>query len=405
MQICFIANNNIGDGLSGGDRIFTELLKNWRVRANLTLVGSEEALAMVRTRVGSGVTLLRSDGKSTAKETSLPALFGHIIRRLFFGLRVVRSHEDDLRTCDCVYSVSDAYPDFFPALWLKCRFPSIIWVAGYYLFAPTPWARDNPYRRHHFLRGLFYWLMQRPSYWLVRRYADVVFVTSAPDVRPFVTRRRGPGRVLAVQGGVDITPSEAYLTSGQVIPVANRRYDACFVGRFHFQKGVLILPAIWKRVCEKRPQARLAMIGVGQLEDEVRQKIADLGLGGTIDLLGFRDGAEKYEVFKQSKLIVHPATYDSGGMAAAEGMAWGLPGVSFDLEALKTYYPLGMVKAPCFDEQAFADAVLRLLDDEAFYRKQAAAARTLIVEVWDWDKRAEHAFASLDAATVRSESV
>ena len=25
-------------------------------------------------------------------------------------------------------------------------------------------------------------------------------------------------------------------------------------------------------------------------------------------------------------------------MAAAEAMAWGLPGVSFDLESLKTYY-------------------------------------------------------------------
>jgi len=392
MRICFIANNNIGDGLSGGDRIFTEFLKSWRHKGELTLVGAEEALALARTRVDGSVRLIQSDRKSPASEVSLWALFGHIVRRLLLGLRAVRRLADDLGACDVVYSVSDAYPDFFPALWLKRRFPEITWVAGYYLFAPPPWARDTPYKGRHALRGLLYWLMQRPSYWLVRRYADVVFVTSEPDVRPFVTRRRGSDRVLAVQGGVDITASEAYLTSGQVIPVAQRRYDACFVGRFHFQKGVLILPAIWKRVCEKRPQARLAMIGVGQLEGAVRQKIADLGLAGAVDLLGFRDGAEKYEIFKQSKVIVHPATYDSGGMAAAEGMAWGLPGVSFDLESLKTYYPRGMVKVPCFDEQAFAAAILRLLDDEPSYRELAAAARALIVEVWDWRKRAEHAF-------------
>ncbi len=394
-HICFLANNNIGDGFSGGDRIFTEFLKHWRSRSELTLVGSEEALALVRTRVGEGVRLIQSDAKSGARESSLPALFAHIVRRLRCGLRTVRRHAEDLRTCDVVYSVSDAYPDFLPALWLKRRFPSITWVAGYYLFAPPPWAHDSPYKGRHALRGLLYWLMQRLSYGLVRRHADVVFVTSAPDVRHFVTRRRGPGRVLAVQGGVDVSASEAYLTSEQAIPVAQRRYDACFVGRFHFQKGVLILPDIWKRVCEKRPQARLAMIGVGQLEDEVRQKIADLGLGGAIDLPGFRDGAEKYEVFKQSKLIVHPATYDSGGMAAAEGMAWGLPGVSFDLEALKTYYPRGMVKVPCLDERAFADAILRLLEDDTLHRKQAAEARALIVEVWDWRKRAEQAFTLL----------
>ncbi len=392
MRVCFMANNNIGDGLSGGDRIFTEFLKRWRERVELTLVGSEEAVELVRKRVGDGVRLIQSDVKSTARESSLPALFGHIVRRVACGFRAVRKHMDELRSCDCVYSVSDFYPDFLPALWLKLRFPSITWVAGYYLFAPPPWAPDTPYKRRHFLRGLLYWLMQRPSYWLVKRYADVVFVTSEPDVPWFVTRRRSVDRVIVVQGGVDIAASEAYLTSGQVVPVAQRRYDACFVGRFHFQKGVLILPGIWKKVCEKRPTARLAMIGIGQLEPDIRRKVADLGLGGNIDFLGFQDGTEKFEIFKQSKLMLHPATYDSGGMAAAEGLAWGLPGVSFDLEALKTYYPQGMVKAPCFDEQAFAEAILRLLDDESFYREQAAAAHALIVDVWDWRKRAETIF-------------
>jgi glycosyltransferase involved in cell wall biosynthesis len=138
------------------------------------------------------------------------------------------------------------------------------------------------------------------------------------------------------------------------------------------------------------------VIGDGHLAVEVREKITRLGLSANVDLLGFRDGEEKFEIFKQSKLMVHPATYDSGGMAAAEGMAWGLPGVSFDLEALKTYYPKGMVKVPCFDEEAFAGAILRLLGDTAFYWEQAADAHALIVDVWDWRKRAEKVFRSLN---------
>ena len=40
-------------------------------------------------------------------------------------------------------------------------------------------------------------------------------------------------------------------------------------------------------------------------------------LAKNIELLGFKDGSEKYAVFKQSKIIVHPAIFDSGGMAAA----------------------------------------------------------------------------------------
>ncbi|NLG66068.1 MAG: glycosyltransferase family 4 protein, partial [Actinobacteria bacterium] len=290
------------------------------------------------------------------------------------------------------------YPDLVPAWLLKRRRPRVLCIAGYYLFAPPPWARDTPYKGRHALRGLVYWLMQRPSYWLVRRYADVVFVTSEPDVQRFVTRRRGRERVIVVQGGVDVTASEAWLASDEALPVPQRRYDACFVGRLHYQKGVLLLPDIWRHVCARRPGARLALIGNGHLETDLQRKITAMGLHDNIALLGFRDGPEKYEIFKQSKVMVHPATYDSGGMAAAEGMAWRLPGVSFDLEALKTYYPRGMVKVPPGDTQAFADAVLRLLDDEAWYARVADEAHALIVEVWDWRQRAERVFRATFAA-------
>jgi glycosyltransferase involved in cell wall biosynthesis len=77
-------------------------------------------------------------------------------------------------------------------------------------------------------------------------------------------------------------------------------------------------------------------------------------------------------------------------------MAWRLPGVSFDLEALKTYYPQGMVKVPCYDQQCFADTILRLLDDPAFYEEHARLAHELVLNVWDWNKRAENVWKALN---------
>jgi glycosyltransferase involved in cell wall biosynthesis len=127
-------------------------------------------------------------------------------------------------------------------------------------------------------------------------------------------------------------------------------------------------------------------------------RIAALGLQEHIAILGFMDGAAKFEVFKQSRLMVHPATYDSGGMAAAEGMAWRLPAVSFDLEALKTYYPQGMLKAEPGNLDQFADLILRLLDDRTLYDQQARAAHQLIVEVWDWKKRAQRVYEAVFGA-------
>jgi glycosyltransferase involved in cell wall biosynthesis len=395
VKICFISNYNV-IGLSGGDRIFVELLKGWSAHAEMVLLGCGEAIDIARTHGAADVRFLETRPVDNCVPYGLAALVAHTCRRFAAGVRGLRHHAAEVADADVVYSVSDFYPDLWPAFLMKRRNPGIVWIAGYYLVVPAPWEKDSPYKGGQWLRGLIYWLLQRGSLFLVRRYADHVFVTSEPDVSRFVTARRGREKITVVQGGVDITESERYLSGAAVVPLNQRKYDACFVGRFHYQKGVLVLLDIWRRVCDRRPGAKLAMIGDGQLAEEVRAKIARLGLAGNVELLGFRDGEQKYEVFKQSRVMAHPATFDSGGMAAAEGMAWGLPGVSFELEALKTYYPRGMVKVPCFDEQVFAETVLRLLDDEAFYREQAAEAHALIVEVWDWRKRAESIFRSLN---------
>ena len=258
---------------------------------------------------------------------------------------------------------------------------------GIYLLAPPPGRRILPIKRKMDYR-VFYWLTQQPIYWIIKKYADMVFVTSEPDVKKFITSKRCADKVVVVKGGVDIRKSNEYLKSSNAISVKQRKFDACFVGRFHYQKGLIELVDIWKLVCAKKSEAMLAMIGIGPLEGEIKNKIIKLNLENNIKLLGFLDGEEKYNIFKESKIVVHPAIYDSGGMAAAEAMAWGLPGVSFDIEALKTYYPRGMLKTPCYDLNKFSENILCLLMDELFYNRMKEEA-VACVRGWDWDKRAE----------------
>lgn len=390
MKICFISNYNVGFGLSGGDRIFIELMKAWRKHAEISLMGCREAIAISeRAGVTAGVKYLCTREADGRESYGLLALLRHTCIRMRAGMRALKSFKKDLSDIDAVYSVSDFWPDLWPAYRLKKRNPKIRWIAGYYLFAPPPWASESPYRGVYWLRGLIYWLMQRPTYYVVKKYADHVYVTSEPDVARFLTSRRDRQAITVVQGGVDISESEKYLNSDQVIPFAQRKYDACFMGRFHYQKGILLLPEIWRQVCNQKSDARLAIIGNGALENELKTKIARLELENNIELVGFRDGDAKHEIFKNSKMMLHPSTYDSGGMAAAEGMAWGLPGISFDLEALKTYYPQGMLKvSPTGDTAAFAAIVLRMLDAPALHAETARQAHSLIVEIWDWNKRA-----------------
>ncbi|MCX7887937.1 MAG: glycosyltransferase [Verrucomicrobiae bacterium] len=375
MKLVFLNSAHIDvGGLSGGETIILNLFREWRKIPDVRITVLTDTMGRETWR-RHGVEC--PEVLDVVPSCENDSVFRRYLWRPWRLIRSARVREL-MRDADAVYSASDFWQDSLPAFYFKRKYPKLRWIAGFYLFAPVPFSRESPYRGRHFFRGLFYWLMQRPVYWIVRRWADVVYVTSEPDVKRFA-----PKPVVVVRGGVDTSESEAYLNSRNVIPVEQRKYDAVFMGRLHYQKGALLLVDIWREVVRRRPGAKLAVIGHGPLEPEMRAKIREYGLEGNIQMLGFLSGQPKYEGFKQSKVVLHPATYDSGGMAAAEAMAWGLPGVSFDLEALRTYYPRGMVRVSAVgDVKGFADEVLRLLQDEAHYAHQRAEALALGRESW-----------------------
>jgi glycosyltransferase involved in cell wall biosynthesis len=227
---------------------------------------------------------------------------------------------------------------------------------------------------------------------IIRKFADFVWVTNDLDRSIFVDNERlPPERVIAVRGGVDSK------TPLSIPEPKTKKFLAVFIGRFHAQKGVCELIDIWKMVCEERKDAKLAMIGVGDLEGEVLRRIKQYGLEKNIVLFGFKDGLEKLKIFKDSLVVVHPAIYDSGGMAACEAMACGLPGVSFDLLFLRNYYPKGMLKTQCFDLREFALNILRLSEEGDLYNRTKVEAMDLARE-WDWDTRANELLRSLQGA-------
>ena len=378
LNIIIVSNSQVRDDtLSGGDRIFIECSKRWvKGGCNIRVLTCEEGYKMCRRYRLRNVSYIL-----VSSRYRLPLYLLYILRMIKGSILALRLSFDVRNTV--IYSASDFWPDSIVAWILKMRFKKVKWVAGFYLFVSNPFSRNSPYKGKLLVRGLFYYLSQMPVYSLVRKYADMIFVTNELDRWRFIDNKRvTPERVVAVRGGVDTkTPA--------LIPEPEKKeFDAVFIGRFHPQKGVLELMDIWRYVCERKRDAKLAMIGVGELENEVKEKIRKYGLENNVILFGFKDGVEKLKIFKDSKIVVHPAIYDSGGMAACEAMACGLPGISFDLRALKTYYPKGMLKTPCYDLKKFAQYVLRLLSDEELYRKTAKDALDW-ARPWDWGKRAE----------------
>lgn len=396
----YIVDNSheVSTVMSGGERIAIELSKQWvsSGKANVTVIGSNLTEALWLRYIEEGRVSFQYVTRLKEGENLLLSYLKRVLLGIDFALRF----RMDADRVNLLYSASDFWPDSLTSLVIflrnrdRCR-----WIAGFYLFAPNPlkgFTEKGPWRLPS-VRNSIYWVSQKPIFFLIRRFASAVFVTSEPDVGAFVTARRGRDRVIVIRGGVDVGPSSTF-ASRQETDDSEKAFDAVFVGRLHPQKGVIDLIDIWKAVTREIPGATLAVIGVGPLEEEVRRAVERNGLEKEIKLLGFLDGEPKYEVFKISRLIVHPALYDSGGMAAAEGMAWGLPGVSFDLKALQTYYPRGMSKVPVGDSAGFASAIVALLKDDNSRQRLGSEARELIEETWSWERRADVIWQSLESA-------
>lgn len=304
--------------------------------------------------------------------------------RCIFGLYLGLKLRLDNPENTYIYPGSDFWPDALPAILVKLRYPTVSLIGTFYLSAPNPFFGFNEGQallRFPSVNGFFYWFMQIPVIHLFRHFASHIMVTSDPDRVLFPNQK-----VFIVKGGVDTKGIDEYKKN---IGKIDKIWDGVFMGRFHPQKGVLELLDIWSLVINKMPELRLVMIGDGPLLKEVKNKIIALKLGRSVHLTGtLLDKNEKYKLFYQSKIALHPALYDSGGMAAAEIMAFDLPGVAFDLDAYKTYYPKGFMKVPIGRKDLFAEAILGLIRNHDTYTKLMTEAHEMIYTTWSWDLRA-----------------
>lgn len=379
-SLVIISNNNLGPVQSGGDTIYLAFIRHWAKKIDITLWGSQESLNLLKNN-NLKTKFIKTDSTNNRYKSTILNLIFHNFRRLTKGLISFLKNINNFKKSDYCYSASDFLPDFIFGYLYKKINPKGIWLCGFYLIVPSPKSADSPYK-NEILKNYFYYYTQKITLKIANKHADKILITSNPDKKYFSNKK-----VIIVQGGVDITLSEKYLKSKKKKLTSDRKFDAIFLGRLHPQKGVLGLVEIWKLVVQQNPNAQLAIIGDGLLKNKLISKIKKNKLTKNITIFGFKFGQSKYDIFKDSKIVVHPATYDSGGMAAAEAMAWGLPGVSYDLEALKTYYPKGVIKTPCFNQKIFSQNINKLLKDKKTYDQISSQALKLIRDRWDWRKR------------------
>ncbi len=334
-KIHMVCLNTVGSGISGSDRICIEVAKGFvKAGHKVSLFISDE---MYRICQREAVQDFTYHVMPTSRYNKWGFYLGILIRTVL-GRRFAARHHD----CDIVYTASDFWPDVMPGALMKRLNKGCSWIAGMYMFAPNPFIgfdflREKKQWRIPRLNMLGYHAGQAVTLRMMQRSADLISVTYDGDKEIFVKRGVEAGRIQSIFGGIDLE------WVGSIPPLEGRRYDGCFVGRLHQQKIPLELVDIWEEVVNKRRDAKLAVIGVGPLEEEMRRRVDEKGLAENVEMLGFMDGKEKFQVLKSSKMLLCTEVYHSGGLTPAEAMGCKLPVVAYSIPPIRQHYPEGIV--------------------------------------------------------------
>lgn len=94
------------------------------------------------------------------------------------------------------------------------------------------------------------------------------------------------------------------------------------VGRFNLQKNHIRLIDIFREVVAKNPNARLMLIGEGELESETRNKVLDYGLEDKVLFLGLRNDVA--DLYQAMDIFVMPSLFEGLPVVGIEAQASGL---------------------------------------------------------------------------------
>ena len=96
-----------------------------------------------------------------------------------------------------------------------------------------------------------------------------------------------------------------------------------FVGRLQYQKNPEFIIDIFNELHKKMPNSVLAMVGVGRLEEKVREKMSIYNIQDSVLMLGKRDDVA--ELLQAFDCFLLPSRFEGLGIVAIEAQTAGLP--------------------------------------------------------------------------------
>lgn len=205
----------------------------------------------------------------------------------------------------------------------------------------------------------------------MRGAAAIVAISDA--VRDFHVRAGLPAtKLVTIHYGLDDVPAAPSEVTPQQLGVPEDAPLVLAIGRLIEQKDHETLLAAFARVA--RPEARLAILGWGRLEETTRARADALGIGERVLLPG---RVEPSAWLARANVFAHTSRWEGFGIVLLEAMLAGLPVVATRASAIPEIVvdgETGLLVEPG-DVEGVARSLNELLGDSERARRLGAAGR------------------------------
>ena len=160
-------------------------------------------------------------------------------------------------------------------------------------------------------------------------------------------------------------------------------YDLIYVGRLTYQKDPQRLMRLCARLKKDKPDLKAAIVGTGELLDEVQALCEELGISENVHFLGFQSNPIK--MVADSKAMILTSRWEGTPMCALEAMALGTPVVSTPSDGMKDLLTDGVSGYLTDDDEQMARDLLKIFSDPVHRQELAENAKQKFASINDAD--------------------
>lgn len=158
----------------------------------------------------------------------------------------------------------------------------------------------------------------------------------------------------------------------------------------HFFKGVPVLLEAFLSAYEKCPEAKLLIIGDGNLRVKFQELAKNLNLKDVVKFIGWVRNDALLDYYRLADIFVLPSTEstESFGIVVAEAQACGLPVIVSNWPGVRNTLAegqTGFLVRPK-DVQDLSNKMIQLLSDDNLRHTFGEAGRKRVTALYDWSK-------------------